>query len=299
MKGSGREMGDLTVGIVCKPTPGVTGLPILADLVAWCRQRGYAMVFEPVAASLSGEAHPLTCERPVLPGEVDLIVVLGGDGTLLSVARHLGAKRVPILGVNLGHLGFLTEIPTGEMIATLEAFTEGKAPVQQRMMIHARLESGGSHVASFHCLNDAVLTTSALARMIEVRVEVEERWLTDMRADGVILATPTGSTAYNLSAGGPIVTPGLEAVILAPICPHTLTMRPLVLEARRPIAVTLLKGEDVMLTADGQKGARLQVGDKVRVARSDHGVPLVTSPGRDYFALLREKLGWGIGRTST
>jgi NAD+ kinase len=292
-------MDTLTVGIVCKPKPGAMGLPVLADLVAWCRKKGCGMVFEPVAASLCGEANPQTCERAVLPGEVDLIVVLGGDGTLLSVARHLDVKRVPILGVNLGHLGFLTEIPTGEMIATLEAYTEGKAPIQQRMMIHARLESNGSHAASFHCLNDAVLTTAAMARMIEVRVEVEDRWLTNMRADGVILSTPTGSTAYNLSAGGPIVTPGLEAIILAPLCPHTLSMRPLVLDARRPIAVTLLKGEDVMFTADGQIGARLQPGDKVRVARSEHSVPLVTSLGRDYFALLREKLGWGIGRTST
>lgn len=297
MKSKEQAMDDLTVGVVCKPKPGTQGLPILSDLIAWCGRRGYPMVFEPVAAALSGIAHPKTCERSVLPGEVDLIVVLGGDGTLLSVARHLDVKRVPILGVNLGHLGFLTEIPTGEMVATLEAFIQGRAPIQERMMLHANLESGGSHVASFHCLNDAVLTTAALARMIEVRVEVEERWLTDMRADGLILSTPTGSTAYNLSAGGPIVTPGLEAVIMAPLCPHTLTMRPLVLSARQQIAVTLLKGEEVMLTADGQKGAKLQPGDKVRVARSEHTVPLVTSLGRDYFALLREKLGWGTGHS--
>jgi len=292
-----KEMKELAIGVVCKPQPGSGGLPILDELVGWCRKRGFPVLFDPVAASLSHAQAPKICERSDLPSQADLIVVLGGDGTLLSVARHIGDRRVPILGVNLGHLGFITEISQGEMVPTLEAFTEGRAPVQERMRVVAQVEHEGARTASFQCLNDAVLTTAALARMIEVRVEVGESWLTDMRADGVILATPTGSTAYNLSAGGPIVGPDLEAVILAPLCPHTLTMRPLVLDGRFPLTVTLLKGEDVLVTADGQKGARVHVGDRVHILKSDQRVSLVTSPGRDYFALLREKLGWGTNRS--
>lgn len=290
-------MAGVTVGIVCKPKPGPKGLPVLEELLAWCDARGCSTRFDPVAGELASAPKDRVWERATLPGEVDLVVVLGGDGTLLSVARHLDVKRVPILGVNLGHLGFLTEVSTSEMIPTLEAFLDGKAPIQHRMMLRAELESAGKVQASFHCLNDAVITTAALARMIEVRVEVEGRWLTDMRADGVIFSTPTGSTAYNLSAGGPIVTPDLKALILAPLCPHTLSMRPLVLDAGSTLEVTLRKGEEVLLTADGQKGTKVKVGDVVRITRSELSAPLITSPGRDYFALLREKLNWGAGRS--
>jgi NAD+ kinase len=226
---------------------------------------------------------------------VDLVVVLGGDGTLLSVARHLGGRHVPILGVNLGALGFLTEVSTDEMIQTLDLCIEGRASVQNRMTLDATLHREGSVLATYSCLNDVVVNKSAMARIIEVRIEVGGDWLTDMRADGLILATPTGSTAYNLSAGGPILAPGVDGIVLAPLCPHTLTMRPIVLDGKDSVDITLLRGsEEVFLTADGQTGCPVRIGDCVRVQRSPHEVPLVSSPHRGYFALLREKLGWGL-----
>jgi len=163
-------------------------------------------------------------------------------------------------------------------------------------MLEASLVRQETSALTFTCLNDAVITKTALARMIDLRVEIGDRWLADIRSDGVILSTPTGSTAYNLSAGGPILTPGTEGIVVTPLCPHTLSMRPIVVDASLRLTVTLLKdSEEVFFTADGQTGMRIRVGDQLRVRRSPHRLTLVTLPNHDFFALLREKLGWGVG----
>jgi NAD+ kinase len=281
------------VGIVAKPQPAGR-LPVLDDLLSHLEALSLPFVLDPEASRLALRPGAPVAERADLPGQVGLIVVLGGDGTLLSVARHMGERDVPILGVNLGSLGFLTEVSTSEMIPTLDLCLESKVAVQRRMMLEATLWRDSAEVATFRCLNDVVLNKSALARMIEIRVEVGGQWLTDMRADGLIVATATGSTAYNLSAGGPILTPGLDGILLSPLCPHTLTMRPIVLDGLDPVDMTLLKGsEEVYLTADGQTGSPVRSGDRVRIQRAARGVSLILSPHRSYFALLREKLGWG------
>jgi NAD+ kinase len=281
------------VGVVAKPRPSGR-LEALDQLLAHLAGKGAEAVLDPEADKLSTLRGYRVVSRSELPALVDLVVVLGGDGTLLSVARHLGDRPIPVMGVNLGSLGFLTEISLPEMVSTLDLCLEGKATVQPRMVLVATLHRDGAVIDSYRCMNDAVINKSALARIIEVRIEVGGEWLTNMRADGLIVATPTGSTAYNLSAGGPILTPGLEGLVLAPLCPHALTMRPIVLDGRQPIDITLLHGsEEVYLTADGQTGTPVKNGDRLRVERSPHLVPLVVSPHRGYFALLREKLGWG------
>lgn len=282
-----------TVGIVSKPRPGGS-LPVLDALVAWLRDRNLPFLLDPEAAKLAPVGSWDVVEREAMPERADLIVVLGGDGTLLSVARSMGPREVPILGVNLGSLGFLTEVATHEMIPALETYLSGGATLQKRMMLQASLIRFGGQVARFHCLNDAVVNKGALARMIELHIEVDGAWLTDMRSDGLIVATPTGSTGYNLSAGGPILVPSMDGIIISPLCPHTLTMRPIIVDGRGPVDVTLLKGsERVYFTADGQQGNPLQDGDRVRIERSPFHVPLVVSQSRNYFALLREKLAWG------
>ncbi len=281
------------VGVVAKPQPQ-TARPVLESLVGWLEAGRVPYALDPAAAEILGGAAREAVERADMPLACDLIVVLGGDGTLLSAARHLHRREVPILGVNLGRLGFLTEITVDQMVPALEAYFAGRAAVQHRMMLLVTLVRDGEAAATFHCLNDAVINKAALARIIHVRVEVGDGWLTDMRSDGLIVATPTGSTAYNLAAGGPILTPDLGAVIISPLCPHTLTMRPIILRGDEAVTITLLQNTgEVFLTADGQMGQPLRVHDRVRVERSPHRTPLVTLPGRDYYALLREKLGWG------
>ncbi len=283
---------NTSVGIVAKPQPEGR-LPLLDELVAWLSERDVSFILDPEAARLT-EAEGRVLDRMSLPSAVDLVVVLGGDGTLLSVARHCGSYPVPILGVNLGHLGFLTEISAGEMFPVLESCLNGSASIEGRMMLDATLIRHDSVVAGFKCLNDVVFNKAALARMIEIRVEVGNILLTKMRADGLIVSTPTGSTAYNLSAGGPILTPGMDGVIITPLCPHTLTMRPLIVDGRAPVTITLTKESgEVFLTADGQSGHPVEMGDRVRIEKSSDVVRLVTSKERNYFALLREKLGWG------
>ncbi len=282
-----------TVGIVSKPRPGGS-LPVLDTLIAWLRDRELPILLDPEAARLAPEAQWVVVERQDMAAKADLIVVLGGDGTLLSVARSMGTREVPILGVNLGSLGFLTEVATDEMVPALETYLAGRATIQKRMMLQASLVRDGAVVAAFHCLNDAVVNKGALARMIELHIEVGGMWLTDMRSDGLIVATATGSTGYSLSAGGPILVPSMDGIIISPLCPHTLTMRPIIVDGNSPVDVTLLRGaERVYFTADGQQGNPLQDGDRVRIERSPFQVPLVVSQNRNYFALLREKLAWG------
>jgi NAD+ kinase len=245
-----------TVGVAIKP-----GVPRAAaaarDLAKWLAQRGLAALFDPDAAAAVGE---LGCARAALARRSDLIVVLGGDGTLLAVARSVEERPVPILGINLGTLGFLAEVPVDEMERALERAVAGELRVEERMRLDVELERGGRVLTSYRALNDAVVTNrGALARIIDLETSADGQPVTTYHADGLIVSTPTGSTAYSLSAGGPILLPGVHSFLLTPICPHMLTQRPIVLPdtARLEVVVHPLGG-DVQLTVDGQEGERLE-----------------------------------------
>ena len=223
----------------------------------------------------------------------DLCLVLGGDGTLLYAARRVGLRGTPILGINLGSLGFLTAHPVSGAREAVEAFLAGSLVPDVRPMLEAELWRQGFLLARQSVLNDAVLAKGALARIMDMRLRVGEQDAGPMKADGLIVATPTGSTAYALSAGGPIMHPSLEAVVIAPICPHTLTLRPLVVPASRPISITLVDAEDAHLTLDGQVGHRVLPGDEVKLRLAEARITLLQQPGLDFFTLLQQKLHWG------
>ena len=229
-----------------------------------------------------------------LVARADLVVVLGGDGTLIHAARLLGGRPVPILGVNLGSLGFMTEVPQQEMFSSLDAALAGRSRVDSRMKLSCRLSRDGQVVIEDEVLNDVVINKGALARIADHEVAIDGEYVTTYKADGVIVSTSTGSTAYALSAGGPIVHPAMECVILAPICSHTLTQRAIVVPGNRVINI-VLKSEvaDVFLTLDGQVGHALRSGDQIEVKQSPNQVHLVRNSGMSYFAILRQKLHWG------
>ncbi|MFH1594864.1 MAG: NAD(+)/NADH kinase [Pseudomonadota bacterium] len=244
------------------------------------------------ACHLENEPEP---HIPPLPPGVEFIVVMGGDGTILSVARHYGRLDVPILGVNLGGLGFLTEISLDELYPCIKDHVlTGKYEVEARLMLSATLFRQGEPCWQENVLNDAVINKGALARIAELTTWIDGEYLTTYRADGLIVATPTGSTAYNLSAGGPIVYPTLSHILLLPICSHTLSNRPLILPETVTVAVTLdEKAQDVYLTLDGQVGQAMQPGDRVEIRQAPYHLKLVKSPHRTHFEVLRTKLGWG------
>jgi len=224
----------------------------------------------------------------------NLIVVLGGDGTLLSVARNLKGRDVPILGVNLGGLGFLTEISPEEFPEMLEKVTRGDYNISQRIMIDVTVRRGGNKVFEFAVLNDAVITKDALARIIDIETYVNGEYLTTFKSDGLIFSTPTGSTGYSLAAGGPILYPSMKNIIVTPICPHMLTNRPIILPEKVSIkAVLKSRDEKVVLTLDGQIGFPLEFGDEILIKESSHSVSLVKSSSKGYFEILRTKLKWG------
>ena len=223
----------------------------------------------------------------------DLCLVLGGDGTLLYAARRVGLRGTPILGINLGSLGFLTAHPVSGALAAVEAFLAGTLVRDVRPTLEAELWRQGTLVARQTVLNDAVLAKGALARILDMRLMVGDQDAGPMKADGLIVATPTGSTAYALSAGGPIMHPSLEAFVIAPICPHTLTLRPSVVPATSTITITLVDAEDAHLTLDGQIGHRVLPGDQVKLSQAQAWVTLLQRPGWDFFTLLQQKLHWG------
>jgi NAD+ kinase len=225
----------------------------------------------------------------------DLVVVLGGDGTLIHAAALLEGRPVPILGVNMGSLGFMTEVPQTELYTALELVLAGKAQISERMKLRVHLHKGGSPARALdsEVLNDVVISKSALSRMAELLTRCSGEHVTTFKADGVIVATPTGSTAYSLAANGPIMYPTMRGVIIAPICPHTLTQRPLVVPDEESIDIVLTNDTEVWLTLDGQKGQPLQKGDRVQVKQSYNRVLLVKNPNLDFFGILRAKLRWG------
>jgi NAD+ kinase len=280
------------VGVALKPNKPEAGA-VVQELLTWLRQRDREVLLDPAAATACPDCGP-GLSRAAMVAEADVVVVLGGDGTILSVARLMGARQVPILGVNLGGLGFLTEVTLPELFPALEAVLRDECAVSHRRMLAAEVRRAGERIGAYEALNDVVITKTAPSRIVELETFVNGEYVTTYRADGLIVATPTGSTAYCLSAGGPILYPTLPALVVIPICPHTLTNRPLVLpDGARVEVVQRSVGEDVHLTVDGQVDVKLQHRDTVVVGRSAHSVTLVKSPKLNYFELLRTKLRWG------
>ncbi|HEY1913110.1 MAG TPA: NAD(+)/NADH kinase [Vicinamibacterales bacterium] len=286
----------LRVGIIAKSHLR-DAVPHLVEIEAWLTARGHRPMFETATAALMPSTAGRTiADKPTLIGNVDLLVVLGGDGTLLSVADAAGAANidVPILGVNFGSLGFLTEATLGELYSSLEAAVTGAAPVETRMMLRSTTIRAGTTLPDHHALNDVVITKAARSRMTDLSVFVGDEFVTRVKADGLIVATPTGSTAYNLAAGGPIVQPIVEAIVLTPIAPHMLTNRPIVIPASSVVRVQPLMAErdELYVTFDGQAGYELEAGDEVRIQRAERRVRLLRPSSRSYFEVLRQKLKW-------
>ena len=282
------------VGVVVKPN--LDGGPrVLRDLVGWLAAREIAPVLDDASAAVEGSGRHRVVAADTLPAEVDLIVVLGGDGTLLSTARRIARAGydVPVLAVNFGSLGFLTETTLPELYAALERMVAGTAGLETRMMLHMRIVRDGTIRHETPVLNDVVVNRGPLSRMTDLSVTVDELFVARFRADGLIIATPTGSTAYNLSAGGPIVHPSVDAILLTPIAPHTLTNRPVVLPATIALTIQPLIGSgEIFATADGQSGYPLSAADVVQVGRAARPLRLVRSTERSYFGVLRQKLKW-------
>lgn len=284
----------MRIGIAVKPGLAAAR-DTLVDLESWLRNRGVDAVWSPEAARLFGSGSRPTAERTEMPAQADLFVVLGGDGTLLAMAKAIAesGRDIPILAVNFGSLGFLTEITRPELHQSLETVIAGRASYDLRMMLRATAARAGvSHMA----LNDVVFSRTALSRMIELSVSVGDQFVTAVKADGLIVATPTGSTAYNLAAGGPIAHPGVDGLLLTPIAPHMLTNRPLVIPGASTIEVApKLDGssDEMFVTFDGQAGHPVQANDVVKIRRAARSLRLVRASNRTYFDVLRQKLKWG------
>jgi NAD+ kinase len=286
----------MRIGVAVKPGL-IEARDTLVELSVWLRGRGVEAVWTPEAASvLDGGGHAVA-ERADLPSEADVVLVLGGDGTLLAMAKAIAesGRDTPILAVNFGSLGFLTEITRPEIFTALEAVIDGRATHDLRMMLRAsttrRGQAGSAHLA----LNDIVFTRTAISRMIELSVSVGDQFVTAVKADGLIVATPTGSTAYNLAAGGPIVHPAMDALVLTPIAPHMLTNRPIVIPTEREVRVRSTSsnaGDEVYVTVDGQTGFGMHEGDEIAIAKAERPLRLIRSTTRSYFEVLRQKLKW-------
>jgi NAD+ kinase len=273
-------------GIVIKPHAAQVE-ELLKSILDYFGGRSIECVLEDVAARKIGRPDGLP--RSDVPGASDLVVVLGGDGTLLSVAFRAAQAGVPVMGINLGRLGFLTEIPVSEAFLTLDALLAGAQDIiSPRSLLEVTTEAGAAY-----CLNDVVITKGAVARMIEFMILIDGKDVAALKADGLIVSTPTGSTAYSLSAGGPIIHPQVAAAVLTPICPHTLTFRPLIIPSGSEVRIKLLTGgEEVYLTLDGQRNGVLDRNDVLVVRRAPVELQLVTSPRRSYYDLVKEKLSW-------
>ena len=259
-------------------------------LIPWLKRRGKKILVENGLVRRAAQS----CSKKQMAMQADLIIALGGDGTLLNIAPLVERPDVPILGVNLGGLGFITEVAVDELEGVLAKTLEGDYEIEKRMTLEVRIKSKKNKPRRFRVLNDAVIAKGARSRIIDLETHVGDAYLCTYRADGLIISTPTGSTAYSLASGGPILEPTLGAIVITPICPHTLTNRPIVVPSDAAIHVTLRSfGDTVILIPDGQKGTRLNNGDEVEAR--DYGLPvsLIKVPSRSYYEILREKLKWG------
>jgi NAD+ kinase len=282
-----------TVGIISRPRREEIAR-VVPPLIAWLRAHDAKVVCDSETGECIGALAGETRKREDLPGCCDLLIVLGGDGTLLSAARLAAERKVPILAVNLGGLGFLTTVSQDEIYPILEEIFTGKHRVSRRVMIEAEIVRGGAVIRRQIALNDAVLNKAALARIMDLELRVDGEYVTTYKADGLILSTPTGSTAYSLAAGGPIVYPIVEAFVVTPICPHTLTNRPLVIPDSARIEIDFKAEDDaVFLTLDGQVGIELVRGDHIVVRKAPEKLYLVRPAKKTYFQILRSKLKWG------
>src|ERR1700728_1986560 len=280
-----------TVGIISKP-----GVPAAAELVpkllAWLRERGLQVRCDPNSAAYAGGADRLTREE--VPEGCDLVIVLGGDGTLLSAARAIGNREIPLFPVNLGGLGFLTAITLDQLYPELEGACIGEHRVVPRRMLHGEVVRDGKTFASYEALNDIVIGKTQIARMIDLETYVDSQYVSTFKADGLIIATPTGSTAYSLSAGGPILFPAVAAICITPVCPHMLTNRPVLVPDTSVIEIVCkAPRQEAYLTVDGQVGEPLIENDRVVCHSSEHQVYLIRPPKMFFFDVLRQKLKWG------
>jgi len=286
------------VGIVVKPQQS-EAMRTMCRLVKWLAERDISAVACPGVDHERIEAETKcrieTLDREEMAARVDLIVVLGGDGTMIATARALREREIPVLGINHGHLGYLAEFHADEMIAALESILSGDYRIDRRVMLDAELRRDDVVLAQGRVLNDVVIGSAALlARIIEIEVLMNNQLVGQIRGDGLIVSTPTGSTAYNLSAGGPVIYPSMNAVVITPICPHTLSNRPILVPDDAEIEIRLIAPqEEAALTLDGQIGFPLQTGDRVRVRKSGTTFNIVQPPDRNYFDVLRDKLRWG------
>ena len=280
------------VGIVSKP--GREDIPpLLTKLLAWLDEHGVEARYDVETASHLGRDGGF--RRQELPEGFDLMIVLGGDGTLLSAARAVGVRETPILAVNLGGLGFMMTTGPEELIPHLERVLAGDYSVQSRSVLEAEIVRGSETVGTYNALNDVVINKAAVARLLELDAFVDGDFVCSYRADGLVISTPTGSTAYSLSAGGPVMLPAVSATCVTPICPHTLTNRPVLLSEGSTVEAVLRRGEDAYLTVDGQVGIALRQLDRIRARRADHSVKVIQPQRVRFFEVLRSKMKWGEG----
>lgn len=284
------------IGIVVKPHQP-DALDTMCDVVKWLDERGIELVGGPEIERDEIEQRTgcavVNVQHEEIAASADLMLVLGGDGTMIATARMVGDREVPVLGINYGGLGYLAEFRIEELYHALESILAGNFRLDKRVMLGAELKRGDQSVALNRVLNDVVINKSALARIIEIEAYLNKHFVNSFRADGLIISTPTGSTAYNLSAGGPVIFPSMNAVVITPICPFTLSNRPIVVPDDAVIELVLTNGQEVTLTLDGQVGVPMMAGDRVVIRKSSVTFNLVQPSNRNYFDVLRDKLRWG------
>ena len=281
------------IGLLIKPG-FIEGKALLQELVPWLRSRDKTPLLDPLSAEVVSETRSYT--KHEIAALADLLVVLGGDGTMLAAARLSEARLTPILGVNIGGLGFLTEITPDEIYKALDKVFHEAYAVEERLMLRSRITRHGHQVGGASVLNDVVLSKGTLTRMVQMEIRINGQFVTGLRGDGLIISTPTGSTAYSLSSGGPILNPSVHALILTPICPHTLTNRPIVIPQDAHVEVLMTSPEEgAMATFDGQVGIALLHDDLIEVRASEHYARFIRFPERTFYEVLRKKLKWGEG----
>ncbi|MBI5040690.1 MAG: NAD(+) kinase [Gammaproteobacteria bacterium] len=282
------------IGLISKYGATTVGAT-LRRLIEYLQARGREIILDSSAAEHVPDTRLSCVERQALAARCDLVIVVGGDGTILNAGRSLADAGVPLVGVNLGRLGFLADVSPDLMTDQLDQILTGEYAQEERALLHATVQRDGETLSTSDALNDVVIHKWDVARMIELEVRIDERLLNTQRSDGLIVATPTGSTAYALSGGGPILHPSLDAMVLVPICPHSLNNRPIVINETSTVEITVHAGDytQAQLSCDGQVNVALLPGDRVSIRKKTHALKLIHPPGYDYYEILRRKFGWG------